>query len=348
MCIPRPPARSASRSRTTSTSELAGSEVVRGSRSVGQVGLRWDAPELQVASDSPRTARYRLLQSWYRESVLGARPGTYVPRGRSVGPCGSLLHPDDIAARPGINFLDPKVHSHAIQRTAEVRAEHGTLDDDRLRMNMLSSMPMCFNLFGMIRQSPAEQLRCVQQLFDPSANGVDLIECEWTPRSPASTTNDRSAFDAAVTRRPDGSRHLIGIETKYTEPFSPTRYGAADRARDAGRYRDIHTRSGWFDPSSHDDLTSSGTNQLWRSCLLAGCGAGRRVRFGRGRRCRARRRPRCCKRHSRDHCSDDESKSLPTDLATSDRRNEPTASAASGLGHSVRAALPRPRTDPMS
>ena len=75
-----------------------------------------------------------------------------------------------------MNFLDPKVHSYAVQRTAEVLAERGTLDDDRLRMNMLSSMPMCFNLFGMIRQSPAEQLRCVQQLFDPSASGVDLIE----------------------------------------------------------------------------------------------------------------------------------------------------------------------------
>jgi hypothetical protein len=157
-----------------------------------------------------------------------------------------------------------------VQRAAEVRAEHGTLDDDRLRMNMLSSMPMCFNLFGMIRQSPAVQLWCVQQLFDPSAIGVDLIECEWTPRNPASTTNDRSAFDAAiVTCRPDGSRHLIGIETKYTEPFSSTRYGAADRARDAGRYRNIHTRSGWFDPSSHDALTASATNQLWRNCLLA-------------------------------------------------------------------------------
>jgi len=43
----------------------------------------WDAQSLQVRSDSPRTARYRLLQSWYREVVLGVPPAKV--RGRLVG-----------------------------------------------------------------------------------------------------------------------------------------------------------------------------------------------------------------------------------------------------------------------
>jgi hypothetical protein len=30
----------------------------------------------------------------------------------------------------------------------------------------------------------------------------------------------------------------------------------------------VHVSSGWFDPSSHDRLTASTTNQLWRNCLL--------------------------------------------------------------------------------
>lgn len=230
----------------------------------------WDAQELTVQSDTSRTARYRRLQSWFREMVLGARPGKYTPRGGDERPCGSLLHPDDVAHRPGLNFLDDRIDAYATERAEQVRGENGTLDAYRLRHNMPSSMPMCFNLFGVVRETPAARLPFMQTLFDPAASDVELVECEWTPREPGSTINDRTAFDTAiVTRRSGGTRHLIGVETKYTERFSPTRYGAPDRPADAGKYRSIHEQSGWFDPAQHDSLTASSTNQLWRNCLLA-------------------------------------------------------------------------------
>jgi len=38
---------------------------------MSQPMLPWDALALQVPSDTRWRARYRLLQSWYRESVLG-------------------------------------------------------------------------------------------------------------------------------------------------------------------------------------------------------------------------------------------------------------------------------------
>lgn len=81
----------------------------------------WDDPSLQVLSDSVRTARYRLLQSWYREAVLGARPGSYKPRGHPARACGSLLHADDVAERPGLNFLDERVAACAAARAVEVQ-----------------------------------------------------------------------------------------------------------------------------------------------------------------------------------------------------------------------------------
>jgi len=134
--------------------------------------LRWDAPELQVDSDSSRTARYRLLQSWYREEILHARPGVHTSRGPPDRPCGSLLHLDEVTARPGLNFLDPKVATYATSRTAEVQSHNGTLEEGRLRHNMLSSMPLCLNLFGMIREMPEARLPFVQQLFDRSRDQV--------------------------------------------------------------------------------------------------------------------------------------------------------------------------------
>ena len=68
----------------------------------GAVGaLPWDDTSLAVGSDSPRKARYRLLQSWYREVVLSVPPGFF--RGRLVG---SRLDVAAVRERPGLNFLE--------------------------------------------------------------------------------------------------------------------------------------------------------------------------------------------------------------------------------------------------
>jgi hypothetical protein len=222
--------------------------------------LSWNDPALQVRSDAARTARYRLLQSWYREHVLHVGYGTYRVRG-VVRPCGSLLDPDAVAERPGLNLLSARAAEYARQRSAEVVAAGGTLEVGRLRHNMLSSMPLCFSIFGELRGSGDRRIGLVRSLFDPFAVAVDAIECELTPDT--DVLGDRTAFDAmVVTRRDDGSRHLIGIETKYTERFSQTPYLA-------DRYLDVHLASGWFRDGSERSLVPAATNQLWRNTLLA-------------------------------------------------------------------------------
>jgi hypothetical protein len=219
----------------------------------------WDAVELGVASDSARTAKYRLLQSWYREMVLKVEAGTYRTNGEDR-PVGSMLRTADVAARRDLNFLDRRIAAYAEARALEVREEAGALDPCRLFHNMLSSMPLCFNVFGMVRETPEAQLDFVQRLFDPSATAVDMIECEWTPNS---SIGDRTAFDAGIaTRHADGSTHLVAIETKYTESFSAKQYSSDEYTR-------VHNASGWFHEGSAGSLTGSTTNQLWRNCLLA-------------------------------------------------------------------------------
>jgi hypothetical protein len=173
---------------------------------------------------------------------------------------GSRLRPQDVAERRDLNFLDPTIADYAERRAVEVQREGGSLEPVRLFHNMLSSMPLCFNVFGMIRETPDAQLEFVQQLFDPSAVAVEMIECEWTPTA---RLGDRTAFDAAlVTRHIDGSTHLIGIETKYTESFSPTEYTSDE-------YVGVHEASGWFRTGTAEALVGKATNQLWRNCLLA-------------------------------------------------------------------------------
>jgi len=171
-----------------------------------------------------------------------------------------LLNTADVIARPELNFLNADAREHANERIDAVRHAGGTLEPARLRHNMLSSMPACFNLFGALWGQP-QFLELVQATLDPHATAILRVDGEWAP-PPNKALNDKTAFDAVVTQRTDGSTHLIGVETKYTEPFSTTAYPA-------DKYRATHDGCGWFRPDTADGLTVAAKNQLWRNVLLA-------------------------------------------------------------------------------
>lgn len=230
----------------------------------------WDTEGLLPKNEDARTARYRRLQSWYREVVMEASAGDY----REYKPLGSYLDPSEVERDRSLNFIHPEAHAHAEQRAVEVQAEGGTLSVPRLFHNMLSSMPMCFNLFGAMRAEP-EFLEVFRSLFDSEATAIREIVCEWAPPEPALRLGDHSAFDAVVHYEADGERRFVGIETKYTEPFSRKDY-------DRPRYREVTSESGWFaSAESADRLKASATNQLWRTTLLAAAADGS-AEYGRG------------------------------------------------------------------
>jgi hypothetical protein len=220
--------------------------------------MRYDDPALAVPSDSVSMRDKRLLQSWYRETELRAQPG---PSGeRPV--VGSSLTKEDVAAQPSLNFIDPYAFAHAEQRAVEVQAEGGTLDADRLFRNMLSSMPLCFNVFGALGRHP-EFLSLFREAFNPQATSVEKVVCEWAPRPASDHLDDRTAFDAAVWFTDSDNRPcFLGIEVKYTEPFSLKEY-------DSPRYREVAERSRWFRADASDRLVKRSSNQLWRNMLLA-------------------------------------------------------------------------------
>jgi len=223
--------------------------------------LSWSDPRLSVASDSRRTARYRLLQSWYREQVLKAEYGEYCVNNSGTRPLGSLLALEDVVRRPELNFLTRDAAQYARERAEIVHASGGTIDKARLARNMLSSLPMTFSIFGELRARPDRGLDAVRAFLDPQAVAVEVMECAWRPA--VDVLGDRSGFDAAVvTLRADGTRHLVGIEVKYTEHFNRTIYNSDG-------YRQVHETCGWFKPATARPLLGPSTNQLWRTSLLA-------------------------------------------------------------------------------
>lgn len=220
-------------------------------------GGRWDDPRLKISSDSARTARYRSLQSWYRQDRLGLPPG----RDRRERVIASMLPLEAVIDRPGINFITPEAADYATKRSGEVLASGGTLDEDRLRRNMLSSMPMCFNIFGSLRDHP-ELPSLLRELFGVGIASIESVECEWAPDR-ILHLNDRTAFDAFVVfRNSVGHRSFLAIETKYTEPFSQREY-------DSDLYRQVTAGSGYFREGASEQLVGRATNQMWRMAMLA-------------------------------------------------------------------------------
>ncbi|MDA3949477.1 MAG: hypothetical protein PF508_09630 [Spirochaeta sp.] len=105
----------------------------------------------RVPSD-PETTEFkqtaRLLQSLWRESKglpIGTQPmkPTGERPGRHLGSRLAL----EYAQRTGASFLTESI-GEAVAHRLEHPQPHQTLDEDRLYCDLLSSMPMCFNLFG--------------------------------------------------------------------------------------------------------------------------------------------------------------------------------------------------------
>ena len=211
----------------------------------------------QYEHDNQFTARMRLHQSWYRAEVLklgwGTGPG---PNGKRE--LGNMLLPSDGAG--GQNFLTPQILDVARRRMAD---KTGTVDEYRLLHNMLSSQPMCFNLFGHLELNLGLATRTFAAL-DPDVQRVTCVLMEYAPEPAADYLNDRTAFDAFVAyERRGGGKGFFGIETKLTEKFSQKEY-------DTPAYRRWLEVPGapWCLETS-DELPCMAHNQLWRNHLLA-------------------------------------------------------------------------------
>jgi hypothetical protein len=219
--------------------------------------LPWNHDSIQRReTDPPLRAQYRLLQSWYRENVLHADYGTYQGK-----PVGNRLSEEAVKSHPALNFYSPNIVQFAEKTAERVGREGGTLEVGRLKHNMLSSMPLCFNIFGALYNEPALG-QLLQTTLDIPLAEIEDVKCEWAPPR-AAALGDRTAFDAFVSyRSPEGARGFLGIETKYTEPFS-------EAVHDKARYRELTESSGWFAAGAADALAPKLTNQLWRNVLLA-------------------------------------------------------------------------------
>lgn len=210
-------------------------------------------------SDDAFTARMRFHQSWYRRHVLGLPPG---PNPNAAGALyGNILCEHDGVA--GWNFVTGAIHTYAEDRLAK---DPTHIEPHRLRNNLLSSQPLCFNLFVPLALDLTLTTKLVSTLPGlEHIKRVTAVKLEYAPTPRIEFLNDGTSFDAWVEyERMDGKLGFIGIETKLTEPFSNANYPF-----DARYARWMTKGDWWWQPGAETAFPNLTFNQLWRNHLLA-------------------------------------------------------------------------------
>lgn len=212
-------------------------------------------------NDSRFTAAARLLQSLWRQDQN-------LPIGRHRSPSGETREIGSrlsmAAGRAGANFLDPSIAS-LVRRELVYREIGACIDADRLFRNLLSSMPLVFNLFGLLKRDPELATRVMRLVLPGFTGTVTQVLFEHSPgRGHPAFTADYSAFDAFLRyRTEDGKRGFIAVEQKYTETLQettqPTRPHLDRLSEQSGLFKDPHA----------DNLRNNPCQQLWREHLLA-------------------------------------------------------------------------------
>lgn len=209
-------------------------------------------------NDDEFTARMRFHQSWYRKYILGLLPGPN-PSAHNKQ-YGNMLRSEDGLA--GRNFINDKIFTYVKNRIAEDSLH---IEPRRLLNNMLSSQPMCFNLFAPLAMNLNLATKLVSAMpgFETVLK-VTSVKLEYAPPK-ENMLNDGTSFDAWIEfYRDNGQYGFIGIETKLTEPFSQKEYQCNEYYR-----RWVNDSDGWWLPGSYNHFNDKNFNQLWRNHLLS-------------------------------------------------------------------------------
>jgi hypothetical protein len=215
-----------------------------------------------VATDNPFQRRARLLQSMWREAK-----GLPMGERRAGVPLGSRL-PLELAKVEQANFLTANIR-RLVRECIEAKAAGSgqLIEEDRLYANLLSSQPLCFNLFGELQSDLGLASAVCARLWPDRVRAVTGISFEHSPgRSDIAYTGDRSAFDVFIEHSlPEREgRGFIGIEVKYHENLKVAAAGHRPR------YNEIASAMGCFVEEKLPALRAAPLEQIWRDHLLAG------------------------------------------------------------------------------
>lgn len=227
----------------------------------------------QSPSDNSFTAKARLLQSMWRVEnglPIGIGPNKVSVDKETGLPTyyGNMIASGEVN---GGNFFYPETFEYAKRRVLEKKKEE-TIDEYRLFNNLMSSMPMAFNLFHPLmllqNQHPAILDRMIQDAFpDFQIFKIKEIGIELIPTPIENYTNDKSAMDAFISFwDKNGGEHIIAIETKYTDSLGTNT--ASEKV--FGKQLDVLKNLNLFSSEAIDQISRKKIpiSQIYRNFML--------------------------------------------------------------------------------
>ena len=175
-----------------------------------------EAHSAYVRGDNAWQRRARLHQSLWRQG-RGLASGKH--NGQALG---SRLDLPDADPPKLSNYLSSQAR-HQVELAVHEAAQTGALlTRPRLWVDLLSSQPLCFNLFGPLADDYTLATRVLSMLW-PDIRAVRDVRFEWSPgRGDKLYAGNRSAFDVFVDYDGRRGRSFLGIEVKYHEDLTGT------------------------------------------------------------------------------------------------------------------------------
>lgn len=211
-----------------------------------------------VAGDNAWQQHARLTQALWRERQ-GHPAGSH--RDALLG---SRLTPADGEPPKLSNYTTEQAQRQVEKAVAAAHDTGAFLSRPRLWVDLLSSQPLCFNLFGPLAED-LDLATAALSLLWPQIVQVTEIKFEWSPGlGDQRYTGNRSAFDVFVAYEGDGGRGFLGIEVKYHENLRGSPAVDPDL-----RYPKIAGAHGIFRHDALPKLQALPLQQLWLDHLLA-------------------------------------------------------------------------------